>query len=186
MKLYKDKKGYLRVHLCKNNIKKNFQVHRLVAIEFLDNTDNKPCIDHINTIRTDNRVENLRWCTHKENVNNELTKIKKSNSRKGELNPMYGRKVSKETRDKMSKSHKGKNTWTKGRKMSEENKKKISIAIVQLGLEGDLIKIWNGCREAEEKGKFNHAHINSCCKGNRKTHKGYKWMYLSEYKEGLL
>ena len=49
-------------------------VHRLVLEAFIPNPENKPCIDHINTVRTDNRIENLRFCTHSENQNNPLTR----------------------------------------------------------------------------------------------------------------
>lgn len=65
--------GYLQVFLCKNGKVKSYYVHRLVSEHFIDNPDNKPCIDHINADRTDNRVENLRWCTQKENINNPIT-----------------------------------------------------------------------------------------------------------------
>ena len=44
---------------------KNKRVHRLIAEAFIPNPDNKPCIDHINNIRNDNRIENLRWATNK-------------------------------------------------------------------------------------------------------------------------
>ena len=80
MKLQEDNGGYVCVLLSnttKEKKRKMYHIHRLVAEAFIPNNDNKPCIDHINTIRTDNRVENLRWCTHKENNNNPLTKEKK-------------------------------------------------------------------------------------------------------------
>lgn len=58
-------------------------VHRLVAQAFIPNPDNKPCIDHINGNTDDNRVENLRWCTQKENINNPICKNKQIESHKG-------------------------------------------------------------------------------------------------------
>lgn len=66
-----DKDGYLTVHLrdCDNNKNKLCKVHRLVAEAFIPKIDGKDNIDHINSIRDDNRVENLRWCTNKENIN---------------------------------------------------------------------------------------------------------------------
>lgn len=79
---YKEKKGYLRIALKG----KKHLVHRLVAEAFIPNPDNKPCIDHINTIRDDNRVENLRWCTSKENCNNFITKKKYSECRINDKN----------------------------------------------------------------------------------------------------
>ena len=61
--------GYLRVGLVKDKKSKSIFVHRLVAQEFIPNPENKPIINHINGDRTDNRVENLEWCTQKENCN---------------------------------------------------------------------------------------------------------------------
>ena len=52
---------------------KSVYAHRLVAETFIPNTENKPCVDHINTVKTDNRVLNLRWVTYSENMKNELT-----------------------------------------------------------------------------------------------------------------
>lgn len=79
--------GYLFVNLCKDGVVKTFKVHRLVANHFLPNPEKKPEIDHINTDSTDNRVENLRWVTHKENMNNPLSRKKQSGSMQGKKYP---------------------------------------------------------------------------------------------------
>lgn len=59
--------GYLKVNLHKNNKYKTKKIHRLVGEAFIDNPENKPCINHKNGIKTDNDVDNLEWVTYKEN-----------------------------------------------------------------------------------------------------------------------
>lgn len=67
------KKGYLAARLYFGGKQKSYQVARLVAITFLPNPEGKPTVDHINNIKTDNRVENLRWATYQENMNNPIS-----------------------------------------------------------------------------------------------------------------
>jgi len=59
-------RGYNAIWVCSKNGKKKYTVHKLVAMAFLDNPENKPTIDHLNRDKKDNRVENLRWATHSE------------------------------------------------------------------------------------------------------------------------
>lgn len=80
LKTNKDKDGYEGVNLKIGGKSYRKKVHRLVAEAFIDNPDNYPCIDHINGIRDDNRVENLRWCTVKMNANYELAKKNRSSA----------------------------------------------------------------------------------------------------------
>lgn len=63
-----NRNGYLIVHLS-NRVAKTFYIHRLVAMAFVPNPDGLPQINHKNEIKTDNRVENLEWCTAKYNMN---------------------------------------------------------------------------------------------------------------------
>lgn len=93
-------------------------IHRAVAELFIPNPENKSCVDHINTIRTDNRVDNLRWTTQKENCNNPLSI---ENYKKAQV----GKQLSADTRMKVSNSNKGKHSSPK----SEETKRKISEAL---------------------------------------------------------
>lgn len=78
-----DKYGYHTVNLYIDRKMKTVKIHRLVAMCYIDNPENKPCVNHINGIKTDNRVENLEWCTVSENTKHSWNN-KLSTSRKGE------------------------------------------------------------------------------------------------------
>ena len=69
LKQHLKRNGYLTVDLSKNGIVKTISVHRIVAINFIPNDDpeNKKAVDHINCIKTDNRVCNLEWVSNYEN-----------------------------------------------------------------------------------------------------------------------
>lgn len=70
-------KGYLRVGLSKNNIIAYYSPHRLVAEAFIPNYNNKPCVNHKDCNPSNNVVENLEWCTYKENNSYKLHNAKK-------------------------------------------------------------------------------------------------------------
>ena len=67
MTLYYDKRGYVKVSVTKNNKQRGCFVHRIVAIAFIPNPNNYPQVNHINECKTDNRVDNLEWCTNEYN-----------------------------------------------------------------------------------------------------------------------
>ena len=150
------KYGYFQVKLWKNCKGKVLAVHRLVAEAFVPNPNNKPEIDHINTIKTDNTVwfnedgsinydkTNLRWVTKKENMNNPLTIKDLSKIRIG-----------------------------------NENAKSIYRAVLQYTKDGKLIKEWASINSAARELKINKSGIWSCCNGrNRcKSYGGYVWRY---------
>lgn len=78
--------GYKFLFLSKGGVAKRYLVHRLVAEAFIPNPDHKRCVDHINTVKWDNRVENLRWVTHSENSNNPITR---ENAKEGFYNSSW-------------------------------------------------------------------------------------------------
>lgn len=152
-------------------------IHKLVAEAFIPNPDNLPEVDHIIPISCGgtNEATNLRWCTHKENMNNKLTKKKMSESQKGERNPMYNKNHSVEAKQKIAEKAKGKK---QSKETIEKRVKKISKKVYQYTLDNQLVKVWESAREAGRNG-FDSPTIINCCnnKKNTKTHKGYNWSY---------
>lgn len=89
--------GYLCVSLCKKGTIVRKYVHHLVSAAFLETQNNKKEINHKNGIKTDNKVENLEWCTHGENQKHSWkTGLRKKLTwgKRGEKN--YNSKLTKE------------------------------------------------------------------------------------------
>lgn len=145
-------KPYMRGrYLCVQFSAKTYSVHRLVALAFIPNPENKPEIDHINCNRFDNRIENLRWVTRLENANNPLTlKQRRENAKRGEYAYRYG-------------------------KVGKENGK--SKAVQQFDLKGKFVAEFESTRLA---GKFTgicYRSISGVANGEHKTAGGYIWKY---------
>ena len=151
--------GYCRIDLSKEGKRSKHSIHRLVATTFIPNPENKPQVDHINTVRNDNRVDNLRWVTPKENMNNPITR-----------NKIVEITSSEEFRVKMSKIGKG--------KPNIKNRKKI--VCITTGKEFNSV---------EEGAKFYNMHASSLSYNLRgKTKRSgrledgtwLQWKYLEE------
>jgi hypothetical protein len=63
-----DSGGYKYCILSKGKVKKTIKIHRIVAEAFIPNPLNKPCVNHMDGKKQNNNLNNLEWCTHKENV----------------------------------------------------------------------------------------------------------------------
>ena len=85
--------GYMCVNLFKDKKQKQFLIHRLVAQAFVPNPNNLPEVDHINTVRNDNRSENLRWVTISQNHRNIITRWRMSEAIKNSPNTCRKKKV---------------------------------------------------------------------------------------------
>lgn len=82
-----DAKGYPGVMIKTNGKLRGFKVHRLVAQTFIPNPDNKPCVNHIDNDKTNNKLENLEWVTYLENTAHAIRqgRMKYPKGRKREL-----------------------------------------------------------------------------------------------------
>ena len=145
--------GYKRVNLFKNGKRKSHWVHRLVAIAFLPNPNNLPQVNHKDENKTNNRMDNLEWCTIKYNMNY------------GTRNERQSKSLSK----RMTGKYKGKDS---------PNAK----SILMYDREGNFIRRFDCIGDANEyfgKARYCSA-INKCLKGRNKTAYGYIFKYAEK------
>ena len=144
-----DTNGYFYVGLWKNGKRKTCSVHRLVAFTFLENPENLPQVNHKDEDKTNNFVFlNENGSVDKEKSNLEW-KSPKDNINHGTRN------------ERVSKA------MTNG---------KLSKRVLQLSLDGELIKEWPSTRECGRNG-FNQGEVAKCCRGEIPHYKGFIWMY---------
>lgn len=148
-KLNPDKDGYLNITLSNKGKVKTFKIHRLVAEAFIPNPDNLPEVNHKDGDKTNNNVDNLEWCTRKENQKHAFH-IGLINQN-GERNHMYG-------------------------KLGADNPN--SIPIYQLNKNtGNIIREYDSLASAGRDLGVNTGKICLVCQGKRNSAYGYKWKY---------
>ena len=152
MKPFDNGRGYLQVKLRKNGEYKTCYLHRLIAETFLENSENKPYINH--------KIEGDEGKTMNMVIFNEDGTVNKEKTTIEWVTP-------KENNDYATRNERVSKTLTNG---------KTSKRVLQLSLSGDLIKEWESTQECGRNG-FNQGLVCLCCQGKRKTHKGFRWMY---------
>lgn len=153
-------KGYKQVSVRTNHKKHHLFVHRLVALAFIPNPENKPAVDHINTNKLDNNVENLRWATHSENSRNPLTNAHISAGLKGKI-PW----------------NKGESFCTKKPQEYNPHEHWFNKKIKQYDLDGNFIKEWGSLKEASISIGACYSSISNCIHGRAFSAGGYRWTF---------
>ena len=140
-------KGYLAVQLSKNSTRKSFQIHRLIALEFIPNSDpeNKTQVNHIDGNKLNNNIDNLEWVTPSENIVHAYEVLNRSPS------------VPK--------------------KKEEKSKKRITDPILQLDKNLKLINEFTTAKIASKETNIEYSSIMKCLKGTAKTAGSFIWKY---------
>ena len=185
-------KGYLEVVLVKNKVRYNKRVHQLVALTFIPNPNGYNVINHINENKKDNFVENLEWCTIRQNceaytssrntiyqysLDGDLIKVWHSITRAAES--VKGDKTGVQhcccTGLKTYKGY----IWTYSPITEKElfwrKSNNNIVAVEQLDLTGNILHTYSSVVEAAKSVGCNPSAITMACNGLRKTIKGYLW-----------
>lgn len=147
-----DKDGYHYYVLCVNGSRKTIKAHRLVAMVYVDNPDNKPAIDHINGIKTDNRAENIRWVTNKENSHNPITLTKLRENAKVNVPKLIAKSIERDF----------------GRHKTVVYKA------------GQVVGIFNSQAQAAEFAGVSEGKVSQCIAGAKTSCKGYAFKRLED------
>lgn len=123
VKAVTDKDGYLMAHLSRNGKATYFRIHRLVAISFIQNKENLKEINHKDENKTNNRVDNLEWCTTRYNINHGSRNAKVSLALSGERSRTH----------KLSEAHVREIREAKGKLTRKELAKRYSVSESQIG-----------------------------------------------------
>lgn len=153
-------------------------LHRWLAKAFIENPNNYDVVHHKDHNPQNNKIENLQWISRQDHTslhNNGKTfsedhKKKISVAKKGKESPLKGIPLSENHRKKLSEAHIG-----KPRLDVSEN---LSKAVAQYTKSGELIATYKSLSEASEKTDCPVSNISSCCKGKRKSAKGFIWKFV--------
>lgn len=178
---YKD--GYVMVRLFNQTNQRGvlIKTHRLVAEAFIPNPENKPYIDHINTVRDDNRIENLRWVTHTENMNNPISiERNRQISLERMKDPMARKKVSDGIKKKYEDPEYRARVLEANR--TEEVRRKRSMNgthknVLHYDADGNFIDKFHSTREASRKTGVSQSLISLYCLGKRHPRNKHVWEY---------
>lgn len=181
------KRGYYMCVCLKRNGNNFMSVHRLVAEAFIPNPENKPQVGHLKKLpdgtedKTANEVWNLAWMTAGEN-NSYGTRVERAiatRRAKGNLNlkDSSKEKISKSLKEYFRNNPEARNNIAN----NPEARKKSAMAhykpVNQYTLNDELVNEWPSAKAAADEGGFNNKLICQCCRGIKKTHKGFIWKY---------
>ena len=195
---------YKFVTLLINGKQKRMRVHRMVALTFLDNPDNKPYVNHINGIRSDNNVKNLEWVTPSENIQHAV-RIGLMNSGKKKAVIQYSlngeRMATFESASEAARQTGGSQSkitmcckrqrktandyqWRYYDDIQDVQKiEKLFITgkrVAQCDEEGNILNIYQSFKEAARAVNGTSSAISRVCSGTNIRHKGYKWKLVEE------